>query len=303
MKQYETIPEYYKAFGHTAPKVEYFDVRPFEQYYQEDKSKITSFDSEPFRVGFYGIGLLIQGTARSYLGKSFTANIVFYSPYQILSWSGVDNNWKGYYVMFNQDFLGRCSFSSTFLSDFPFLRLDNIHPITVPEQLVTDLMSIFEKIHAEFNSDNEDKYVMIESYLRILLHHIKRNTVDLNFGDTDTRSKAEMELLVRYTSLIENHLALNELKPEFFSPSFYAAKLNIHANHLNAVVKRATNKTAKQIIHKALITTAKSLLTQSGLSVKEIAYQLGFEEPAHFNNLFKKYTSLTPSQYRKLGDL
>ena len=216
MKQYETIPDYYKAFGHTAPKVDHFDVRPFEQYYEEDASKKTSFDTEPFRVEFYGIGLLLEGTAKSYLGKSFNANIIFYSPYQVLSWNGVDNNWKGYYTMFNQDFLSRCSFGATFLSDFPFLRLDNVHPITVPEQMVTELLSIFEKIHTEFNAENEDKFIMIESYLSILLHHIKRATANVSFEDTDVRSKAEINLLAQYTSLIESHLAQDELKPEFF---------------------------------------------------------------------------------------
>ena len=303
MKQYETIPDYYKAFGHTLPKADDFDVRLFEQYYEEDTSNKTSFDSEPFRVGFYGIGLLHKGTAKSYLGKAFNANLVFYSPYQILSWSGVNNNWKGYYTMFSQDFLSRCSFGQTFLSDFPFLRLDNVHPITIPEPLLNELMSIFEKIHNEFNSENEDKFIMIESYLSIVLHHIKRATANLNFEDTDVRSKAEINVLAQYTLLIESHLAQDDLKPEFFSPTYYADKLNIHPNHLNAVVKRVTNKTAKQIIHEALITTAKSLLIQSKLTIKEIAYQLGFEEPAHFNNLFKKHTSLTPSQYRQISNL
>jgi AraC-like DNA-binding protein len=48
-----------------------------------------------------------------------------------------------------------------------------------------------------------------------------------------------------------------------------------------------------------MITFAKSLLRQTELSVKEIAYRLHFNEPTHFNAFFKKQTGFTPQQYRE----
>jgi len=300
MRIYGSIGEYYKAFGHSPPRVDYFDVRQFQQYYEEDKPGVTTFDSEPFRVEFYGIGLLNEGTAKTYLGKSFRANICFYSPYQILSWNGVDNNWKGYYVLFDQDYLSRCSFGSTFLTDFPFLRLDNVHPIFVSEDQIRSLSPFFENIYNEFNSENADKFALIEGNLRLLLLQIRRITTSITIVDTDVRVRAETNIVAQYSALIEAHLAQPELAKEFASPVFYADRLNIHPNHLNAVVKRVTNKTAKQLIHDALMVAAKSLLSQSQKSIKEISFQLGFEHVAHFNNLFKKNTSLTPSQYRQI---
>jgi len=42
----------------------------------------------------------------------------------------------------------------------------------------------------------------------------------------------------------------------------------------------------------------KSLLEQGDLSVKEVAYRLGFEDQYHFSRLFKKKTGIAPSQWR-----
>jgi AraC-like DNA-binding protein len=162
------------------------------------------------------------------------------------------------------------------------------------------LSPFFENIYNEFNSGNADKFAMIESYLRLLLLQIRRITSSLTFIDTDVRISAETNIVAQYSALIEAHLAQPELAKEFASPAFYADRLNIHPNHLNAVVKRVTQKTAKQLIHDALMVAAKSLLSQSQKSVKEISFQLGFDQVAHFNNLFKKHTALTPSQYRQI---
>lgn len=303
MKHYDNISDYYKAYGHTPPKLDYFDVRPFEQYYEEDKTQTETFKMEPFHVEFYGIGLMVEGTAKSYLGKPFNANMVFYSPYQLISFDDVQRNWKGYYLMFDQDYLTRCSFGATFLTDFPFLRLDNVHPVTITQKEVDELLPIFEKIYTEFNSENKDKFILIESYLNLLLHYIKRATADIHIEDTDFRNKAEINLVAQYKSLIEKHLNKDELQKDFFSTTFYAEQLNIHPNHLNAVVKRVVNATAKQLIHDAIIVKAKSLLIQTQLTAKEISFQLGFEEPSHFSNLFKKQTALTPAHFRQINSL
>lgn len=241
---------------------------------------------EPFRVEFYGIGVMTAGTADANLGKLFDANVVFYSPYQLISFKGVQKNWKGYYIMFDQDYLSSCSFGSNFLTDFPFLRLDNVHPVSITAQEVEQLMPILEKIHQEFNSGNSDKFILIESYLTLLLHYIKRATATIRIEDTDYRNKAEVNLVSQYRSLIEQYLSKDNLKKDFLSTAFYSEQLNIHQNYLNAVVKRVTDKTAKQLIQGALTAKSKSLLIQTSLSIKEISFHLKFEEPTHFSNFF-----------------
>jgi AraC-like DNA-binding protein len=138
----------------------------------------------------------------------------------------------------------------------------------------------------------------------LLLNHIKRyfyQRFNNEEADKVIRS-ADIKLLSRYQKLIELHLREDvewDYNKNLHSPAFYAELLNVHPNHLNAVVKSISGKTALQHIHSHLVHLAKSYLTQTNLSIKEIAYQLQFDSPNNFNNFFKKNTKTTPGKYRK----
>jgi len=80
--------------------------------------------------------------------------------------------------------------------------------------------------------------------------------------------------------------------------SDYAEELAVTSDYLNKTVKNLTGKSAKEHIQSKLITEAKRSLLFSNVSNKELAYELGFDESAHFNNFFKKITGQTPSEFR-----
>ena len=83
--------------------------------------------------------------------------------------------------------------------------------------------------------------------------------------------------------------------------SNYADELAVTSDYLNKTVKNLTGKSAKDHIQSKLITEAKRSLLFTNISNKELAYELGFEESAHFNNFFKKTTGQTPSEFRVLA--
>ncbi|MDB3997900.1 helix-turn-helix transcriptional regulator [Flavobacteriaceae bacterium] len=56
--------------------------------------------------------------------------------------------------------------------------------------------------------------------------------------------------------------------------------------------------TTTEHLHFFLIDEAKNLLLQPNKSVKEVAYELGFEYPAYFSRLFKKKEGITPTDFR-----
>ncbi len=78
----------------------------------------------------------------------------------------------------------------------------------------------------------------------------------------------------------------------------FAAQLSIHVNHLNKALKDATGKSTSDHISDRVLQEAKALLRHTDWNVSEIGYCLGFQEPAHFNNFFKKKTQLTPRTFR-----
>lgn len=81
-------------------------------------------------------------------------------------------------------------------------------------------------------------------------------------------------------------------------PSQYAAELAVSVSHLNDMVKGITGISVSGHIQQYSIMEAKRLLYFTDLTVKEIGYALGYDEPVYFNKLFKKVTTLTPIQFR-----
>lgn len=77
--------------------------------------------------------------------------------------------------------------------------------------------------------------------------------------------------------------------------------LNMSGHYLSDLLKLETGKTIKEHIHLKLIDKAKHQLLNSTISVKSLAYDLGFEYPQYFSRLFKNKTGMSPSEFRKLN--
>ena len=81
----------------------------------------------------------------------------------------------------------------------------------------------------------------------------------------------------------------------------YAHMLGVTDKYLNQLVKQKTGKSASQVIYKQITLEAKRLLL-TGISSKEVAYALNFEDPAHFSKFFKSNTGCNPSEFRNILD-
>jgi len=83
------------------------------------------------------------------------------------------------------------------------------------------------------------------------------------------------------------------------SPAAYAGALSITSSYLNEVVKNITGFSATYWIQYEIILEAKRLLSYTDLTVKEISFRLGYEDPAYFSRLFHKITKETPLSFRR----
>ena len=295
MKTITTIQDYCKEINIPNPKHPFFDIRRFE-----DNAKTVNLKQPPFRHEFYAVALKNSGDNTEVNGKFLDSNLFFNSPYQIITWD-IKPDWQGWYIIFDREFLGLNPSWQNFIIDFPFFRLDTVSPMDLPKEDAELANNFFQQIFDEYHSDNKDKFLFIQSFTQLLLLITKRyfdkSTVN-NETNQDNRT-ADILLVSRFQSLVETLMTNEEADTEIRYPSFYADKLMVHPNHLNAVVKRITGKTATNIIQNQLIISAKSLLRQTNLSAKEIAFRLHFTEPTHFNSFFKKATTFTPQQYRE----
>ncbi len=83
------------------------------------------------------------------------------------------------------------------------------------------------------------------------------------------------------------------------SPAEYAGMLHITSAYLNEAVKNITGFSATYWIQNEVIMEAKRLLCYTDLTVKEISFALGYDDPAYFSRLYHRVTSNTPLAFRK----
>ena len=157
------------------------------------------------------------------------------------------------------------------------------------QQLVI-LMDLIEKIQLQNTNNYTQK--SIHSLLNGLLNLIGGELVSNLSLDKSTENRS-IFIKETFIKLTKEHFKT------WKQPAQYASALSISVAHLNDTVKSLTGSPVSLHIQEVSIMEAKRLLYFTDNSVKEIAYQVGYEEPVYFGKLFKKITSLTPLEFRK----
>jgi len=115
--------------------------------------------------------------------------------------------------------------------------------------------------------------------------HLSKSVTETEVGGND--------LIQRFKKLIEkNYKSRHQVKE-------YANLLAVSSDYLNRFVKNKTGKSAKEYIQDKLMIEAQRMLLFTELTAKELAFELGFEEPSHFNSFFKKVNGLSPIAFRQ----
>lgn len=81
--------------------------------------------------------------------------------------------------------------------------------------------------------------------------------------------------------------------------AFYAQHFALTPKRLNEITRDAIGKTVTDMVHDRLVLEAKRQLAFSHRSVKEICYELGFEDPAYFSRFFRHHAAYSPQEFRE----
>ncbi|MGB5820170.1 MAG: helix-turn-helix domain-containing protein [Saonia sp.] len=301
MQHFHTLAAYCKGINIAPPKWDDVDIRSFEDNMGTVHHRMSQFKHE-----FYAIAIKIDGggytATGNYTTKDLQATVFFNSPYQIISWD-IAPDWKGYYIIFSEDFYRRTLSRKRLTEDFSFLLIDHTIPMSVSAEEAELYHKLFTDIHFEFQFDAHNSKDIIAHYLKILLHKVdrlyKRN--QNNVIVSKNQRTQDLEVIGRFKTLLEISFRpgkeYDENHPH--KVQYYADALNLHPNHFNAIVKRITEQSASEHIYKHILSLATSQLKNTSLTIKEIAFNLYYEYPNHFGNFFKSHMNMTPSQYRK----
>lgn len=155
-----------------------------------------------------------------------------------------------------------------------------------------DIHQIINRIKKEYLELNDNFSLgIIRSELHILVSMLFR--IKSHSGKMDFEKKYLKEF-IEFQKLVEQ----NEDKT--IKVQDFANKLGASTKTLNNITKSIVNKSAKEFIDDIFINQIKRLLINTNLSIKEIAFESGFEETTNFYKYFKRQTKFTPEQFRVL---
>ncbi|WP_336514438.1 helix-turn-helix transcriptional regulator [Pollutibacter soli] len=157
----------------------------------------------------------------------------------------------------------------------------------------------FKKLHVILANIFDEYFLKQEGYIEA----IKAN-LDLFFLEYIRQSKNQnsivksesgyiQERFEEFVRLLETNIAGMK------NVSDYADLLSLSPYQLNSIVKTSVGKTVSDLINDQIILEAKRHLIATPAQVKEVADQLGYEDPSYFIRFFKKHTGQSPEAFRK----
>lgn len=161
-------------------------------------------------------------------------------------------------------------------------------------------LPLLEYVHQHF----PDAYLFLpnesasaENYLRMqtmLIQWIIAFVDVMQHAGYAIKTMAEIdERIVRARHLIDQSVFARPIQ----EPQL-AADVGLSVSQLNRLFVSHFNTTPRRYSDHRRITLAKRMLRTSGMSIKQLAYNMGFKQPSHFSSWFRQHTSLSPRQYR-----
>jgi len=155
----------------------------------------------------------------------------------------------------------------------------------------TDLAQGFKMLMREFVRTAPGHALALEGLLQLTFANVLR----LSHASTEPADAAagrHRMLVSGFRRLIEDAFRSD------WSLADYAAALNVSESRLRNACVTVTDRSPMQIVHARIILEAKRQLLYTSTSVNEIAYELGFDDPAYFTRFFSQRIGMSPRTFR-----
>lgn len=264
--------------------------------------KLFSFDNNSYfdhlqRNNYYSLIWVTEGTGKlktDFSEYNFEPNSLFsFTPYQPFMFSS--NLVKGMAIYFHSDFF--CIHKHQMEVTCNGVLFNNIYQkpfIVVDETLQNTLNKVIEDIKSEMQNPGLAQYELLISLMKIFLISASRSKAQ---QQPETMASKEVDkepvILQQLKEAIDNDFKSKH------TPKEYAVLLNISPNALAKITKKHFNKTLTNLIAERIIIEAKRELYLTNKSVKEVAYELGYDDEYYFSRFFKKNVNISPQVYRE----
>lgn len=202
-----------------------------------------------------------------------------------------NNNFRGFYITFSRDFLYLKETHSDFSFGFEqYGPKSNLPVISVDEEMQAELEEVASKMVREFANYFQLRSEILKVLLKIFLIYITRK---IDVKNDESTQEREVEMVRKFLSSLKKHFVTKKMVSD------YAKEFCLTPNYFNQIVKKITGFTASYHIQQQIILEAKRQAIYSGLSMKEVAYALGFDDYIHFSKFFKANSGMNFTSFKK----
>lgn len=260
------------------------------KYTPKDVSRNKTPDRH--RHDFHSIFFILEGKSTQEIDfqeYELTKNQVMLIPQGAIHWEKKIKGLSGYTILFKDDFFSNAQ-KQLLLGLLQYALALRKLLIPIKEKDLSIIKSYFELLMAEQQAEiNQNQTFILQNLMLALLNKLEgliQNLPEINSFISYRKPFQRFVQIVDETFLQQQKL------------DFYALHLNLTKRKLNEIVKQVTGQTASNFIIDRIILEAKRELCFSEKTVKEIAYELGYESQYYFSRIFKKRTGKSPEEFR-----
>ncbi|MDR7128124.1 AraC-like DNA-binding protein [Algoriphagus sp. 4150] len=224
--------------------------------------------------------------------KTIAPSLIFVSPNQFMKIEEVGIA-PGYLIFYNRDFYCIQIHDAEVACDgLLFNNIHNMPLVSLPDEEAEFTNYLFAQISGEIELNDSSLEEMIRTYLKQLLIKSTRIWKRQHLEKAVSEQPGDLEFFRNFTLLVDVHFRKKH------SVADYADLLSIAPKTITHKFKRLNLPQPNDVIKNRVILEAKRLLVHTGKTAKEIAYELGYDDPAYFSRLFQLKTGESPSGFR-----
>ncbi|MFN8355121.1 MAG: helix-turn-helix domain-containing protein [Spirosomataceae bacterium] len=259
----------------------------------EDVIHKIKFPLNPHRKTVYDFFFLTEGGSVRSKGLhryEFSENTFFFLPaFQISTHEYVLPESKGFFCHFDAEIFQNITTPKPFYEEFNFWHFVGEPLLTIDEKLKTPIINILERLLFEYHTHQSLNTNLIAAYLLTLFTELSVFTKALS----QSPKNAALRITEKYKNLLSQHIYQTNRVTD------YASMLSVTPDHLNKCVKTTIGRTSQELMSDMIILEAKVWLSQTNLSISEIAFKFSETNPSDFARFFKSKTSLSPKEFRR----